>query len=382
MILVESPNASLRRRLRMRRETPPAVRVAWTAIACAAVLLTSLGAARAVEAASGPRASTQAAETSRKATPAPKYSAASSKARQARLARARAAARARELAAASVPRYRLDEAMGLVPDVRAEAAMIYNPATGQIIWENGGFAQRSIASITKVMTAVCFLDTDPDLSREVTVASVDVRGASTTFLRAKERVKLQDVLHLALVASDNVAARTLARVSTDGPVAFVDRMNEKADDLGLTSTAFADPSGLDARNVSSAYDLARLIAYAAEDELIATIMRTTEYSFRTNRRTLTIHNTNQLLRSADLDVRGGKTGFISKSGHCLATLLRLQDVNQTVAVVVLGARSNAGRFWETRHLFNWLASQARGLLADGQHGPIPPDSIGPAHDRK
>lgn len=381
MILVESPNASPRRRHRMRRETPPAVRVVRIAAVCLAAVLTTLGGAQAAQSASAARAN-QPASQAGKAASAPKSAAATAKARQVRLARARAAAKARELAAASVPRFRLDEELGLVPDVRAEAALIYNPATGQVIWENAGFTQRSIASITKVMTALCFLDTDPDLTREVTVARADVRGASTTFLRAAERVKLQDLLHLALVASDNVAARTLARVSSDGPDAFLDRMNEKAEELGLTSTAFADPSGLDARNVSSAYDLARLIAYAAEDDLVATVMRTAEYTFRTNRRTLTIHNTNQLLRTNDLDVRGGKTGFITKSGHCLATLLRLQDLNQTVAVVVLGARSNAGRFWETRHLFNWLASKAHGLLTDGQHGPVPADGSALPHDRK
>jgi D-alanyl-D-alanine endopeptidase (penicillin-binding protein 7) len=145
-------------------------------------------------------------------------------------------------------------------------------------------------------------------------------------------------------------------------------MNQKAAELGLTSTAFADPSGLDARNVSSAYDLARLIAYAGEDELIASVMRTSEYSFRTSRRALTIHNTNQLVRTGDLDVRGGKTGFIARSGHCLATLLRLPELNQTFAVVVLGAHSNAGRFWETRHLFNWLAGRAPTLFA--AHPPL------------
>jgi len=296
------------------------------------------------------------------------YSATSAKARRARLERARAAAKARELASAKVPRFRLDDHGDLVPDVRAEAAIVYNPATGEILWETGGFSQRSIASITKVMTVVCFLEEGQDLSREVTVDRADMRGASTTFLRAHERVRVHDALYLALVASDNVAARTLARISSLGPEGFVDRMNARAAELGLTSTRFADPSGLDARNVSSAYDLARLIAFASEDEQLSGIMRTSEYTLGTSRRTLTIHNTNQLVRSAEIDVRGGKTGFISKSGHCLATLLRLPEFNQSVAVVVLGARSNAGRFWETRHIFNWISARAHSFFA-GQHQP-------------
>jgi D-alanyl-D-alanine carboxypeptidase len=76
---------------------------------------------------------------------------------------------------------------------------------------------------------------------------------------------------------------------------------------------------------------------------------------------VTLHNTNKLVGS-DVDVRGGKTGFISKAGYCLATLVRLPRGEQ-VAVVVLGAKSNPARFWETRHLFNWVAAQAPRLLA-------------------
>jgi D-alanyl-D-alanine endopeptidase (penicillin-binding protein 7) len=132
--------------------------------------------------------------------------------------------------------------------------------------------------------------------------------------------------------------------------------------------------------MSSAYDMARLITYAAADDYVSSIMRTSDYAFRTSKRTLSIHNTNQLLRSEGLDVRGGKTGFITQSGYCLATLLRLPALNQTVAVVVLGAKSNAGRFWETRHLFNWIASKAPGLLArDGGQKPVHPP---PAPDRQ
>ncbi len=178
-----------------------------------------------------------------------------------------------------------------------------------------------------------------------------------THLRVGERLTAYDLLHLLLIASDNLAARTLARASTYGPEAFVDRMNEKADELGLTATHYFDPSGLYATNVSSAYDMARLIAVAASDERIASIMRKSDYTVSTNRRTLSVHTTNRLVNS-DIDVLGGKTGFISRSGSCLATLLRLPQSQESVAVVVLGARSNAARFWETRHILNWLSSQS------------------------
>jgi D-alanyl-D-alanine endopeptidase (penicillin-binding protein 7) len=279
-----------------------------------------------------------------------------SRARRARLARARARAiQARE---AATPHFKLGADGTLVPDVRAEAAIIYNPDTGQVLWEENSRSPRSIASITKVMTAAVFLENDPDLTREVVVERSDLRGARLTILRANERLSVGDLLHMLLIASDNGAARTLARVSEYGSTGFIQRMNETATELGLENTHYADPSGLDAANISSAYDMAQLIVYASGDERIASIMRVPQYSFRTSRRRLTIHSTNQLVRSGDIEVRAGKTGFISKAGYCLATLLRLPQGNQQVAVVVLGARSNAGRFMETRHLFNWLTSKA------------------------
>jgi serine-type D-Ala-D-Ala endopeptidase (penicillin-binding protein 7) len=142
-------------------------------------------------------------------------------------------------------------------------------------------------------------------------------------------------------------------------------MNSKAVELGLESTSFTDPSGLKPENISSAYDLSRLITYAAADERIAPIMRTAEFKVSTSRRTISIHNTNRLVMDGDVAVMGGKTGFISKAGHCLVTLLRLPQGNQ-VAVVVLGANSNPARFWETRHLFNWLSQKTTDLLRKDQ----------------
>jgi D-alanyl-D-alanine endopeptidase (penicillin-binding protein 7) len=297
--------------------------------------------------------------------PAPKkpaYSAKAARARRAQLAKARAAAAAKALREAQTPQFKFDDTGALVPDIRAEAAIIYNPVTGQVLWESHSQDQRSIASITKVMTAVVFLEESPDLSASVVVQRADVRNASTTYLKSGEKITKEDLLHLLLIASDNAAARVLARSSKHGPEGFIERMNEKAKELGLTSTKYADPSGLLAANLSSAYDMAKLITYVSGDSRIANVMQKQTYSATSGRRKITIHSTNQLVRQGDVDVQAGKTGFISKAGYCLATLLRLPQSGQQVAVVVLGAKSNAGRFWETRHLFNWLSSKAQDLI--------------------
>ena len=352
------------------RPTRPLHLIRLSALLLAAgVGLVSPAAAAAPQKTAAKSASTSTARSATTARGArkPTYSAAASSARKARLERARDAARVREqtrlrsvqaLQVAMTPRFKTDASGELVPDVRAAAAIIFNPENGKVLWQENAQDKRSIASITKVMTTVVFLEDNPDLSREVTVERSDVFAASTTYLKANDRITLDNLLHLTLIASDNAAARALARLSHGGTASFVERMNEKALELGLESTSFVDPSGLNPDNVSSAYDLSRLISFAASDDRISPIMRTAEYQVSTTRRTFPIHSTNRLVRGGEVEVMGGKTGFISKAGYCLATLLRLPATNHNVAVVVLGATSNNGRFWETRHLFNWLAEKA------------------------
>jgi serine-type D-Ala-D-Ala endopeptidase (penicillin-binding protein 7) len=293
------------------------------------------------------------------------YTANVARARRAKVAKARAAARARDMREAQTPRFKIDESGQEVPDVRAEAAIIYNPVTREVLWSSNAESERSIASITKVMTALVTLESGIDLATPVTIQLSDVSRASTTYLRRGYKVTADDLLNLLLVGSDNAAARALARVSPYGSAGFIDRMNQKAQDMGLVSTHYADPSGLLATNVSSAYDMAQLIAYAAADERIGAVMRKTSYATSSGKVKISANSTNQLVKVGDLDVLGGKTGFISRSGYCLASLLRLPQTGQQVAVVVLGAKSNASRFWETRHLFNWLSSRTSALVTSG-----------------
>ncbi len=290
------------------------------------------------------------------------YSAERARARRATVARSRAATLAREMAE-PLPRYKVDASGDLVPDLRAAAAIIYDPDTKQVLWEENSQSQRSIASITKLMTATVFLESNPDLAQPVTVARSDVFRASTTRLRANYHVTADDLLHLLLIASDNAAARALARISPYGSEGFVGRMNEKAAELGLESTHYAEPSGLLSENVSSAYDMARLITLVSSDERIGPIMRTPEYTVYNSNRPITFRSTNYLLGRTNVDVLAGKTGFISKAGYCLATLLRLPQSGQQVAVVVLGARSNASRFMETQNLLTWLSNKTSTIFA-------------------
>jgi serine-type D-Ala-D-Ala endopeptidase (penicillin-binding protein 7) len=339
----------------------PAVRLicVLTAITAVGVSAPTSAATRTTTAKKTVSTATATKSAVRKATTTSKTTKSTARSRRLRASRLRAAQQAAALREALEPRFKFDDTGNVVPDIRAEAAIIYDPENGKVLWESNSTSRRSIASITKVMTAAVFLENSPDLTREIVVERADVRAASTTYLRAGYKMTTGDLLHLLLIGSDNASARVLARVSPYGSKGFIERMNAKAQELGLTSTSYADPSGLLADNESSAYDQARLITYVSGDDRIASIMRTPYYTVNAGRRQITIHSTNQLVMKGDVDVQAGKTGFITKAGYCLATLLRLPQGGPQVAVVVLGAKSNPGRFWETRHLFNWISTKAQ-----------------------
>ena len=228
--------------------------------------------------------------------------------------------------------------------------MVIDPATDKVLFEKRSEQTVPIASLTKLMTALVFLEQQPDLRRSVEVTRDEIRGGGHTQLWNRERVSLYDLLHMSLMNSDNVATRVLARESGLDRGEFAARMNEKARDLGLANTRFAEPTGLDNRNVSTAVDVAKLLRAAADHYLIREVTTTPDYVFlgqypgrkRTIARTHQIVNTNRLLRSNRYEFSCSKTGFISQSGYCVATWV--SDRGRDLIAVVLGAPTNATRF--------------------------------------
>ncbi len=225
--------------------------------------------------------------------------------------------------------------------VYARNAILIDPSTGEVLFAKNAAAPVPIASLTKLMTALVFLEQKPDLTREVEVTQTELSGAGHTQLRNGEHVVLGDLLHMSLMCSDNVATRVLARESGLAPEAYVARMNHKAVELGLSGSHFVEFTGLDNRNVSTAADVARMLHAAAHDPLIQQITTTRQYEFRTARRVHDIHNTDRLLYGR-WDVLGGKTGFIQEAGYCFAMWIRTQG--RDLIAVVLGAPTNATRF--------------------------------------
>jgi D-alanyl-D-alanine endopeptidase (penicillin-binding protein 7) len=233
--------------------------------------------------------------------------------------------------------------------VYARSAIVLDPATGQVLFEKNSSSAGPIASLTKLMTAMVFLEQKPDLEQVVEVTRDEMAGAGHTRLRPHEMVSLGDLLHMSLMCSDNVATRVLVRESGIPSSDFLARMNKKAVELGLTETRFVEFTGLDERNVASAADVARMLRAAADNDLIHQITTTQHYDFRSaNLRRHQVVNTNRLLYNHQLQILGGKTGFINESGYCLATWIRTQG--HDLIAVVLGAPTNATRFADVMRL--------------------------------
>ena len=239
--------------------------------------------------------------------------------------------------------------------VYARNAILIDPGTGEVLFEKNSSSPVPIASLTKLMTALVFLEQKPDLNSEVEVTLGEITGGGHTQLRNGERVALGDLLHMSLMCSDNVATRVLARESGLAPEAFIERMNRKAGELGLAGSHFVEFTGLDERNVSTAADVARMLHAAAHDPLIQEITTTRQYEFRTERRLHAIRNTDRLLYGP-WDVLGGKTGFIQEAGYCFATWIRSQG--RDLIAVVLGAPTNATRFADAVRLIRKSAPVA------------------------
>ena len=225
--------------------------------------------------------------------------------------------------------------------VYARHAVVLDPATGELLYEKNAAITAPIASLSKLMTAIVFLEQEPQLDRVVEVTRAELRGGGRTQLRNHERLQLNDLLHMSLMSSDNVATRVLVRESGLSAEDFLGSMNRRAVELGLARTRFVEFTGLDERNVATAADCATLLRAAAENPRIQEIMTTRSYEFRSATRPHFVANTNRLLYGR-YEIRGGKTGFISEAGYCLATWVHTQG--RDLIAVVLGAPTASTRF--------------------------------------
>jgi D-alanyl-D-alanine endopeptidase (penicillin-binding protein 7) len=238
--------------------------------------------------------------------------------------------------------------------LKSKAAVVLDPEKSEVLFRKNMERELPVASLTKLMSALVFLGTHPDLDGFTTITAADANCRGTSELKVGETVTFINLLHASLMSSSNRATRALARASGLSPSEFVARMNRKARQLGLASTFFCEPTGLDDGNTSSALDCARLLYIALQDSVIASISGKTEHGFVSLDRSRSRHrilSTNKLLFNS-LKVRGSKTGHNGASGWCLGTVLEGED-GQEIVAVVLGAPTKHSRLEDIRSVVQW-----------------------------
>lgn len=242
--------------------------------------------------------------------------------------------------------------------LKSGAALVLDQETGEVLYGKNSDEVMPIASITKLMTAIVILDSGVPLLESVTVerADVDRYKGSRSKLRVGATLMRAELLKLALMASENRAAAALARSFPGGTDAFVGEMNRKAQELGMENSQFVDSTGLRPDNVSTAEDLAKLVAAAHSYPMIRDY--TTAESFRvepeTPRRTreLRFVNSNRLVRSSQWEIELSKTGYISEAGRCLVMQARIAD--RPLIIVLLDSWGKMTRIGDANRIKRWI----------------------------
>ena len=242
------------------------------------------------------------------------------------------------------------------PSVSARAALVMDAQTGEVLFSKNSNMSVPIASITKLMTAVVTADARLNMSQEITLESVDFTGAggknSSSTLRVGDSMNRAEALLFALMKSENPAAAALARTYPGGRPAFIAAMNAKAKQLGMTSTRYAESTGLDPHNVSSARDLGILVSAASQYGLIRQFSTTPTYDFNLGYRVLKSNNTNALVRNGGWNINLSKTGYINEAGRCV--VMHTTVNNRPAVVVLLGASTSQSRTNDATRLMGWV----------------------------
>ena len=245
-----------------------------------------------------------------------------------------------------------------VPEVKSAAALVVDANSGDVFFERKAKLVVPIASLTKLMTALVVLDGLQSLDEVLVLTSDDRwkgKGAHSR-LPIGSKLTRRDLLRLALMASENRAARVLGRNYPGGMAAFVRTMNLKAKALGMTQTHFDDPSGLSSLNVSSARDLVKLVKAASRLSVISDYSTLPYYEVRVGKSMLGYRNTNLLIGKADWDIQVQKTGYTNDAGQCLV-LQALIDERQVV-MVFLNSFGSLTRTADARRVRRWMESQS------------------------
>jgi D-alanyl-D-alanine endopeptidase (penicillin-binding protein 7) len=243
-------------------------------------------------------------------------------------------------------------------DLKSSVALVLDQTSSQVLFEKNSSVALPIASITKLMTALVVVEAKQDMNEvlEVTNDDVDHEKNSASRLSVGSRLSRTNMLHIALMSSENRAASALGHNYPGGLPAFVVAMNAKAHALGMSDTHYVEPTGLSSHNVASARDLAKLVIAASAYPILREYSTDTKYVVDTGRRSLQYANSNHLVANPGWDIGIQKTGYINEAGRCLVMQAKIDG--RPIVMVFLDSKGKQSRIADAGRIRKWLELEA------------------------
>ena len=241
-------------------------------------------------------------------------------------------------------------------DLKSSVALVIDQDTREVLFRKNDHAVLPIASLTKLMTGVIISGAKLPMDETITVTQddVDTEKGSSSRLRVGTALTRGEMLHLALMSSENRAAHALGRTYPGGMPVFVSLMNAKAKLLGMPDTRYVEPTGLSSRNQSSAQDLAVLVNAAHADPVLRELSTSAGYQVAVGKRTLQYNNTNRLIKNPEWDIGLQKTGYISEAGQCL--VMQTKIAGRKLIMVFLDSAGKLSRLGDAERVRRWVES--------------------------
>ena len=241
-------------------------------------------------------------------------------------------------------------------ELKSSVALVLDQDTNEVLFSKNSQTVLPIASLTKLMTAVVVTEANLPLNETLTVSQddVDTEKGSRSRLKVGTQLTREEMLHLALMSSENRAAHALGRAYPGGIDAFVGAMNRKARDLGMRDTHYVEPTGLSSLNQSSARDLATLVNAAHQHQIIRELSTSAEYQVEVGNRPVQFRTTNGLVRSPSWDIGLQKTGYISEAGRCL--VMQASMAGRKLIMVFLDSAGKYSRIGDAERVRRWVSA--------------------------
>jgi serine-type D-Ala-D-Ala endopeptidase (penicillin-binding protein 7) len=241
-------------------------------------------------------------------------------------------------------------------DLKSSVALVIDQDTNEVLFSKNDQAVLPIASLTKLMTGLVISEAKLSMGELITISQedVDTEKGSSSRLKVGTELNRGELLHLALMSSENRAAHALGRTYPGGLPVFVNLMNAKARHLGMKDTSYVEPTGLSSKNQSSARDLAKLVNVAYGDSTLRELSTSPGHQVAVGNRTLQYNNTNRLVKNPAWDIGIQKTGYISEAGQCL--VMQAKVAGRKVIMVFLDSAGKLSRLGDAERVKRWVES--------------------------